>query len=86
MFYLCGKWRLRRPERHQFAVQFFEGLVAEPCADMTDVSARVFLAHRENERAEKRARSPGRGKPTITTSWRFEVLIFSQSIVRPPDT
>ena len=67
-------------------MQILEGPVIEPCADMSDISPSVIFAHGENKRTKKRARPFGAVKPAMTTSWRFAVLILSQSAVRVPDT
>jgi len=52
---------------------------------MTNVTPVVVLPHRKGQRSEKRSRPPWCLNPTMTTSWRFEVLIFSQLSVRAPE-
>jgi hypothetical protein len=67
-------------------VQLPRGFVTEPRADMTNISPAILLTQREGSAPKKGRVRLGAVNPAMTTSWRFEVLIFSQLSVRPPDT
>ena len=80
-----GKGDFAALELHELAVQLLKRLVAEAGADVTDIAPAVLLAHRKDKRSKERRVRLGAVNPAMTTSWRFEVLIFSQSSVRAPD-
>ena len=83
ILYFCGKGRFRSLQLDELAMQLLQRSMAEARANMADVAPAILLTDREGKRSEKRAR-PSRN-PTMTASWRFDVLIFSQSSVRAPD-
>jgi hypothetical protein len=51
---------------------------------MTDMPPATLVAHGQRERAEPEMGALGAVNPTITTSWRLPVLIFSQSFAARP--
>ena len=66
-------------------MELFQRLVAEARSDVANVPPAV-LSRTPSVSAPKNGRvRRGAVNPTMTTSWRFEVLIFSQSSVRLPD-
>jgi hypothetical protein len=71
---------------HELTVQFFQPLAAETGAHVADVALRLIFTSASTG-TPKNGRDRLRAvNPAITTSWRLEVLIFSQSLVRSPDT
>ena len=82
---LPGERRFGRLQPDKLAVKLLKRGVAEARADMPDIAPGVAIADRKDEGSEEGARFLGAVKPAITTSWRFEVLILSQSSVRAPD-
>ena len=68
VLHLRGKRRLCGLERYKLAVQFFEGLVSEPCADASDVMPNV-VSRTARTSAPKNGRDRfGAVKPAMTTS------------------
>ena len=67
-------------------MQPFEDFVGEPCADMADVAPAIAFTQGERQGPKNGRVRRGAVKPTMTTSCRFDVLIFSQASVRAPET
>ena len=61
-------------------MQPFEDFVAEPCADMADVAPAIAFTQGEGQGPKNGRVRRGAVKPTMTTSCRFDVLIFSQCL------
>ena len=59
--------------------------MTEARADVTNKAPVLALADGERQCSEAGPSPPGAVKPAMTTSWRFDVLIFSQSSVLAPD-
>jgi hypothetical protein len=66
-------------------VQLFEDRVTESCANMADRAPAVAFAKPESQTPAIGPLLLGAVKPAITTSCRFDILIFRQLSVRTPD-